>query len=184
MQLAQSARPQIANPYDEVHLDLISKFGMPEDEFALRDSLRALHRAFPNPRQLAGLKILDIACGCIRGSAEADANRGTWAPWLCRAVDILGGHAVGLDIGRVSSLDTFEFHRCDLTHEDTLVQFEDSSFDGISCSNLFSSPHLVYRLQQSRDQRAAMAERIQNHVNRLLGFGGVLIEFDNRLDNH
>lgn len=54
----------------------------------------------------------------------------------------------------------------------------------ISCSNLFSSPHLAHRLKKSQEDRAAMVKRIEAHVYRLLKEHGVLINFDKTLDNY
>lgn len=153
-------------------------------DFALRAQLDLLARTFPSPQQIAGLSVLDIGCGCVRGSAEVDANRGTWEPWLCRAVTLLKGHAVGIDIGRVSDADTFEFHRCDLTCNDPLSKFSDQSFDAISCSNLLSSPHLVYFLELNRQQRETLGSQLKTHTQRLLKPGGIILNFDQQLDNH
>jgi hypothetical protein len=163
---------------------LVNRYGAPREDFALHAQLRLLNASFPTPRDIANKRILDIGCGCVQGSSEANANPGTWAPWLCRAVDLLGGHAVGLDIGCVSALDEFEFKKSDLTRGDPLAGFNDNSFDGISCSNLFSSPHLVHRLKKSQEDRAEMVQRIEAHVYRLLKEHGVLINFDKTLDNY
>lgn len=163
---------------------LITVYGKPRYNFSLDTQIAALSHAFRDLRKVAGLRVLDIGCGSCGGSLETDKNPSVWEPWLCRVVQALGGHAVGVDIGWRSVLDDFEFYCRDLRDPKALADFKDHSFDAINCSNLFSSPHLVYGLQQSRSVREQLAKQIRGEVKRLLKPSGVVIAFDEALDNH
>jgi hypothetical protein len=103
---------------------------------------------------------------------------------LPRAVVELGGEAVGLDIGAVRAGEQFEFHRVDLRKPDSLSFLEPGSFDAINCSNLFSSPHLVFRLgDQERGVREAFHDALLAQTSELLKPEGIIIEFDTDFDN-
>lgn len=179
-----TATPNITS-YDQLNQQLVRLFGLPQSDFALRNQLNHLQQEFPDPRALRGIRLLDLGCGCERGSAESDANpSGTWAPWLCRAVQLLGGVAVGVDIGLPSPHDSFEYHRLNLAEPAALARFEGQSFDRINCTNLFSSPHLVYRLGlKERDSRAELLKSIEADCARLLKPDGRFLCFDRDLDS-
>jgi SAM-dependent methyltransferase len=178
------AQSRIICDYSNLEAALISNFGKPAMNFALINSIENLQRAFPNPEAIKGKIILDLGCGCEYGSLETKSNRGTWAPWNCWAIQLLGGKAVGVDIGYLHEEDSFEFHRIDLTDPNALKGFQDKSFDAVNCNNLFSSSELVYGQIKSRQERAKMLERIRAEIRRLLKKDGIIIAFDDQLDNH
>ena len=156
---------------------LIERFGKPVFDFALLSQLHQLERCFPNPSEVKRLRVLDLGCGCESGAAETVGNRGVWSPWLCRAIEMLGGKAVGVDIGRQSEKDTFEFHKIDLAEPGALDCFRSGSFDVFNCTNLFCSPHLSRLGLRIRD-RVEMKNRISSDVRRLLRLEGNIIQFD------
>lgn len=171
--------------YDQLYRSLVRAYDPPEHDFALRQQISSLQRAFPSPLAVRNLRLLDLGCGCQEGTAETSTASGTWAPWLCRAVTALGGAAVGVDIGFRSPKDTFEFHRIDLSRDDSLSTFADRSFDIINCTHFFSSPHLIYRMGfAASEKRERLAEDLEAESLRLLKPGGVLLAFDKDFDNY
>lgn len=169
---------QKPSTYTQLEANLRRAFGDPEFDFSLCEKLRLLEQHFPSPRDLLGLRVLDIGCGCDHGTLEVNAHRGTWAPWLCRAVSLMGGQSVGIDIGRISPRDTFEYHRIDLSVIGALSQFPDKSFDAIHCSYFFSSPHLSIRCDLDEPGRAALADHLYQESQRLLKTDGAILAFD------
>ena len=172
--------------YEGLLKTLVAKYGRPDSDFALRDSLSTLEHCFPDPQSLKGLKILDLGCGAVAGSGEVDSNQGTWGPRLLRAAKELGATCVGIDIGTVGPKDNFEFHQLDLSQPRALDFLASNQFDAVNCTNLFSSPHLVYRMGlRAPEKRAPIMLDLKQQVERLLKKpGGRVICFDESLDNH
>lgn len=169
---------------DGVLTQLVEEYGSPESTHPLKVSLSYLEAAFEGLEHVSGKRVLDLGCGCIEGAFEVDYSRGTWAPWLVRAVTHLGGEAVGLDIGRVPKGEKFEYHRVDLRREDSLQCVADRRFDAINCSNLFSSPHLVFRLDvKASDERMRFCNDLKSRSEQLLKPGGRFIRWDEDLHN-
>ncbi len=164
---------------------LIERYGKPTSDFALRDRVASLDLAFKGLHNCKDKRVLDLGCGAIGGTAESRDSflKGTWAPWLPRAVTALGGYAVGVDLGYVREGEEFEFHSLDLRNPGALSIFEDHSFDAINCTNFFSSPHLVFELGMNLSDRTAMMHRIEAECQRLLKQGGIMITFDRDLNN-
>lgn len=168
--------------YQQLEATLRRAFGDPEFDFSLREKLSFLEHYFRSPRDLAGVRVLDIGCGCEHGTLEVNAHRGTWAPWLCRAVSMMGGTAVGVDIGRLSERDQFEYHRIDLSRIGALSELPDRSFDAVHCSYFFSSPHLTIHYDLDESARAKLVDHLYEESLRLLKPTGVILAFDRRLD--
>lgn len=178
--LSNSVRRELT--FDQIHDQLISQYGQPLHDFALNSSLNRLNNAFGSLSNVSGKRILDLGCGAVSGQAEVDANPGTWAPWLARAVVLLGGQAVGLDAGHAPN-EHFQFYRVDLRRQNCLDFLEPQSFDGINCSNFFSSPLLRIFQHQSQDQAESLRARLYSDSQKLLKPGGTMIEFDSEYNN-
>ena len=151
--------------------------GLPNPDSMLYNQLYDLYETFNGFSSVRGKRILDIACGCRRGTSEVDSNR-SWRifePWLCRAIELLGGQAVGVDIGNFGS-EKFEVQQINLLDEDPLAEFETGSFDAVNCKGLFSSPHLCQRT--TMDERIVLRELLKNELRRVLKSDGRWICFD------
>ena len=176
--------PKPGTSIAEVQTRLMAEYGTPESDFPLRHSLERLQSAFGTLAAVNGKTILDLGCGAVRGTGEVDANPGTWGPWLPRAVVELGGKAVALDIGFVPASEKFTFHRVDLRKPDCLSFLESNSFDAINCSNLFSSPHLIFRLgEHHQARREGFRSSLLAQTERLLRPNGIIIHFDSDFNN-
>ncbi len=162
---------------DLVTNSLKSEYGEPADDFALNASVRRLEYAFESLSAVARKRILDIGCGAVTGRGEVEANPRTWAPWLPRAVVALGGEAVGLDTGRAPN-EKFEFHRVDLRQPHCLDFLSGESFDGINCSNLFSSPLLQRLGFADVEMRKTLRQSLYESAVKLLKPDGIIIHFD------
>jgi hypothetical protein len=177
--------------------DLLSKW---QSEPGLGDILEELYgrllRAFGSLEAVAGLHVLDIACGSNSSRApevfhlrtpsgqqpiESSAGGGYAAifePWFCRILETLGAVPVGVDRGDLQG-ETFETHTLDLGHPGALDALPGGAFDGVQDSRLFGSPEFTAQFPDPAD-RLAVAVEIVRQEDRLLKPGGVVIHSDAR----
>jgi len=135
---------------------------------------------------LEGRKILDVGCGNTSridsSSAYSQKNDRNYEPWFCRALQMAGGHAIGIDIGNLDT-EEFEHYQDNFLNPHIYDRFDDSSFDGVLSSSLFgetrssgfTSPAL--RRASSDSNFNAARNNFFMQDKRVLKEGGVLIVF-------
>jgi len=162
-----------------------SEYELPRDRCLLEGTARRLVDAFGDLRQVEGRSVLDLGCGST-SSRESRANNRVFEPWLCRAVALLGGTAVGIDVGFSGQMPPtgFTYQRlCLLFDTNRLSQLlpTPQSFDAIHMNLLLSSPTLAF--QHSREARSAMRDALRLQRDRLLKPDGIIIGWDENLDS-
>lgn len=107
-----------------------------------------LRTAFGSLDNVAGKRILDLACGSRKAGQGGDyMGDRRFEPWMCRLVSSLDGYAIGIDI-RGQIREPFEGHVADLTQEGCLAFLDDLSIDACHCSNF---RRFRFALEQSSD---------------------------------
>jgi SAM-dependent methyltransferase len=119
---------------------------------------------------LRGKKILDIGCG----SASSEDGL-LFSPWFCRALQELGAHPVGVDIGDLEQ-EKFEHYQLDLSKPGALNIFPDHSFDAINIDSFLDSPSLRIR---SSVPIGEIEKEIGSQAKRLLKPTGIFLNISN-----
>ncbi len=180
--------PSLPRTIEEIKTVLGTTYGLPSPsyDFPLNKSLQKIGGAFGGDlSRWRDLTVLDLGCGGCGGSMEIRENPGMWSPWFLRGVAVLGAHGVGVDIAGNADRENLKFYQWDLRNPTLLQSFSPASFDVINCSNLLSSPHLVYRLTNRDDsQRKALLELLEFQIPLLLKSSGIVIEFDKDLNGY
>lgn len=102
-------------------------------------------------KKIEDLTVLDLGCGAKRNSPptayrKEDEGKGvfdSFQPYLCRAIHLMGGRAIGIDFGNLSD-EPFEHYKKDLTETNCLDNFASDSVDVAVERAFFSSPSLIY----------------------------------------
>ena len=133
---------------------------------------------------LNGKKILDLACGSKEGCGDAGifGKKGTFEAWLCRALQMCGAKAIGVDIGSNDG-ELFEHYCADLSEKGVLAKLfneeHDSSFDAIHVV-MFCEGNLSPWLKSmtTPEERLQMKAGFFEETARLLKEGGWLLYED------
>ncbi|HXX61954.1 MAG TPA: hypothetical protein VEI48_11790 [Candidatus Sulfotelmatobacter sp.] len=131
--------------------------------------------AFGSLAALAGLTVLDIACGSNSSRSPVTGRlTAEFEPWMCRLLLVLRARPVGLDIGDLAG-ETFEHHHVDLGVPGAMDFLPSGAFDAVHESRLFGSPEFraAYGPATGRVRR-----EIHRQERRLLRPGGILIHSD------
>jgi hypothetical protein len=175
--------------------DLAAKIARePGVEEIVKQMAGRLASAYPDLGALAGLRILDIACGSSTSKAPpllivhspfgegkvkipgVEGYTAQFEPWFCRILLALGAEPVGVDIGELDG-EGFEHYRADLGQPGALDFLADASFDGVQDSRLFGSPEFTAQFPEIAD-RVKVAAEIRRQEMRLLKPGGRVIHSD------
>lgn len=87
--------------------------------------------------------ILDLGCGSNGETEDLELNweMGIWQPWLCRFLQGLGAHPIGMDAGNLLG-EKFESYRVNLLDPNSLDNVPDNSVDLVHSRLLYCSPNL------------------------------------------
>jgi SAM-dependent methyltransferase len=124
---------EIVDIASEVNSKLTSIYG--EDK--LQDFKLCSIFQFGDPKDK---RILEIGCGS-KNSKDNFFHKGTFEPWLLRALHEYGTNPVGIDIAGLEG-ELFEGYSIDLSKEESLNLFQDNSFDIVCAYSFFNSPFL------------------------------------------
>ena len=173
-------------PHDEVlAYRLITTYyiddGSHDFEPARKNILQHLDRlkaAYPDLQELAGKRILDVACGSrvYAGNRLDDAERSStlrFDPWMSRLLISLGAHPIGIDICRQTN-ERFECLEIDLTTKDALSVLPTGSFDAFYISAFPTTPAIQQFLANGRTW-PEVREDILSHLRRSLKEDGKII---------
>jgi len=139
------------------------------------DRLRA---AYPDLKELAGKRILDVACGSrvYGGNNVEEAGRSStlrFDPWMSRLLISLGAHPIGIDLCRQTN-ERFECLELDLTKKDALAVLPTGSFDAFYISGFPTTPAIQQFLANGRTW-PEVKDDILSHLHRCLKENGKII---------
>lgn len=143
---------------------------------------RKIRGWFSDSSQVVGRSFLILGCGSPY-SLEGEANPGYWEPWLARLLDHMGAEVTGIDRYAYEEDERFTYIRRDLVKQDSLNDLPRHSFDYAQVSYLFGSPSLIFSQGISQEGRVCMRERIRSQLPTLLKKDGVVLQFDEGIDD-
>ena len=92
--------------------------------------------------KLENKKILDLGSGCCPPLDFLGRNKRTFEPWLCRTLNLIGAHPIGIDIGNLDK-EEFEHYSLNLLDKNSLAFIPNKSIEIIHSRLLYSSPTLM-----------------------------------------
>jgi hypothetical protein len=138
--------------------------------YDLRTTLEAI-LAFSDGK-IEGKRVLDLGCG---SSPQLDlcCEDGVHEPWLCRTLQLLRAHPIGIDLGNLKN-EEFEGHQVDLLRKDALAFIPDHSIDIVhSCKLVVSS---VFK--PPRSSKDWYCESLIPQIERVCKKDGVFVVHD------
>ena len=165
----------------------------PGVENIIQQMFGRLSEAFGKLSNIAGRKILDIACGSNTSKAPESLFIDTpfgkktiartssgytvqFEPWFCRILFELNADVVGIDFGDLDH-ELFTHYQIDLGQIGALDFLEDHAFDAVQDSRLFGSPEFTAQFPDKAD-RLKIAWEIKHQEQRLLKGNGLIIHSD------
>lgn len=139
-----------------------------------------LRGTYPNIQDVAGKRILDLACGA---TSYEDNARGKYDPWMSRLLKHLDACPLGIDVCPQQD-ENFDSLPADLTVTDALSILDTASFDAIYvCA--FPTRKMIQRLVEQGIEWGPLRDNMMEHLTRALKPDGKFIrkfsEFDARL---
>lgn len=120
-------------------------------------------------------QILDLGCGSI---LTDEGGGHDYSPILCRILEKMSAHPIGIDVNRQSDNEKFESHIADLTDPTSLDFIPNDSCDVVVDSALSEyplSPTLEKILEKKNITEAVFKEQHLLRIARVLKTGGMFI---------
>lgn len=128
-------------------------------------------------------RVLDLGCGSTGGTLDADPDDFgyTFHPWLCRTIQALGEHPVGVDIGNLDGKKFEAYGKTNLLLSDALGFIPDNSVDIVHSRALVTSPELqnqslnLHDFSRKREYGEYLMDILNSQVRRVLKPSGVFV---------
>lgn len=125
--------------------EIITKIDAVGKPHRLNADLEEVALCFGGLEKARGKYILDLGCGSTCNQDDPDY----FAPWLCRALQELGAHVIGIDIESQAKSEKFTSHVVDLSKPGALNFLPSVSFDAVNFNLMMDSPSFEATLRES-----------------------------------
>ena len=148
----------------------------------LRNNVGGLARVLKLMKLSFGKRFLELGCGGFPYSPDNVGNfRSTnWEPWLCRILNEVGYHVIGIDLGELD-YESFECYggvnAVDLRDSLVYKKIPDSSLDAVYLGLLFSgSPTLGEILDERKIKKHEFFENLIEDLSPKMKNNGIIYQ--------